>query len=218
MKKQFIVIGLGRFGSSLVETLIQNKHEVLAVDKDLRLVEDMADIATHAVQADCTDEEVLTELGVQNFDHVIVAVGADLQTSILITLMLKEQGAAKVTAKAISEIQGKMLLKIGADHVVYPERDMGIRLGKQLSSENLVDYMQVSTDFDVVEFKAPKLMNNRTIRELGIRSKFACNIIAIKQNDDINLTPRAENIIRTGDILLIIGRNADLQRFEDKYE
>lgn len=155
MKKQFIVIGLGRFGISLTQTLIQNKHEVLAVDKDLQLVEMMSSIATHAIQGDCTDEEVLTELGVKNYNHAIVAVGENLQTSILATLLLKEMGVPKVTAKAKNAMHGKMLTKIGADQVVYPERDMGIRLGKQLSSGNLIDYIELSPDYNLVEMKAP---------------------------------------------------------------
>lgn len=217
MKKQFIVIGLGRFGTSLTRTLIQNKHEVLAVDKDLQLVEDIADIATQAVQADCTDEDVLNELGVNNFNHAIVAIGDDLQASILITLLLKEMGAPKVTAKANNAIHGKMLTKIGADQIVYPERDMGIRLGNQLSSENLIDYIELSPDYNLVEMKAPPAMNNQTLKQLNIRANYGCNIIAIKHGEHINMSPQAEDVIRTGDFLLIMGNNDDIHRMEEKY-
>ena len=217
MKKQFIVIGLGGFGTSLSRTFSQNKHEVLAVDKYSQLVEDIADIATQAVQADCTDEDVLNELGVNNFNHAIVAIGDDLQASILITLLLKEMGAPKVTAKANNAIHGKMLTKIGADQIVYPERDMGIRLGNQLSSENLIDYIELSPDYNLVEMKAPPAMNNQTLKQLNIRANYGCNIIAIKHGEHINMSPQAEDVIRTGDFLLIMGNNDDIHRMEEKY-
>jgi|SRR5690625_324706 len=218
MKKQFIVIGIGRFGTSLIKTLIENNHEVLAVDKNLELVENMAGIATHAVQGDCTDEDVLAELGVDNFHHAIVAVGEEIQTSVLITLLLKEMGVPKVTAKAITEIHGKMLLKIGADQVVYPERDMGIRLGKQLSSENIIDYIQLSPDVNLVEMSVPPAMNDRTIEQLAIRKNFGCNIIAIKSGETVNSSPQAQDVIHTGDLLLLMGKYEDIKRIEDRYE
>lgn len=218
MKKQFLVIGLGRFGISLTRTLIQNKHEVLAVDKDIKMVESISDIATQAVQADCTDEEVLTELGVNNFHHAIVAVGEDLETSILVTLLLKELGVPFVTAKATNAIHGRMLKKIGADQVVHPERDMGIRLGKQLSSENLIDYIELSPDYNLVEMRTPPAMNGKTLKELDIRANYGCNIIAIKHGDRMNISPQADDVIETGDILLMLGNNEDIRRMEDKYE
>ena len=218
MKKQFLVIGLGRFGISLTRTLIQNKHEVLAVDKDIKMVESISDIATQAVQADCTDEEVLTELGVNNFHHAIVAVGEDLETSILVTLLLKELGVPFVTAKATNAIHGRMLKKIGADQVVHPERDMGIRLGKQLSSENLIDYIELSPDYNLVEMRTPPAMNGKTLKELDIRANYGCNIIAIKHGDRMNISPQADDVIETGDILLMLGNNEDIRRVEDKYE
>ncbi|GIO21365.1 potassium transporter Trk [Oceanobacillus oncorhynchi subsp. incaldanensis] len=218
MKKQFIVIGLGRFGISLTRTLIQNKHEVLVVDKDLHLVEAMSDIATQAIQGDCTDEDVLTELGVKNFSHAIVAVGENLETSILATLLLKELGVPKVTAKAKNATHGKMLTKIGADQIIYPERDMGIRLGKQLSSENLIDYIELSPDYNLVEMKAPPAMNGRTLQQLSIPATYGCNIMAIKHGKQINITPKAEDTIQTGDTLLLMGNNEDIRHMEEKYE
>lgn len=218
MKKQFLVIGLGRFGMSLTETLSENKHEVLAVDKNIQLVEDAAEIATHAIQADCTDEDVLIELGVNNFNHAIVAIGDDLESSILVTLLLKEMGVPKVTAKANNALHGKMLEKIGADHVLYPERDMAVRLGKQLSSDTLIDYIELSPDYHLVEMKALPEMNNRTLKELNFRTRFGCNIIAIKSGEEINMSPKADDVIRTGDILLLLGKDEDIQRLEKKYD
>ncbi|RIX47077.1 TrkA family potassium uptake protein [Paenibacillus nanensis] len=217
MRKQFMVIGLGRFGSSLTKTLIENGHEVLALDKNEQLVQDMASIATHALVADCTDESVLRELGASNFTHGIVAIGDDIQASILATLLLKELQVPKVTAKARNEMHGKVLSKIGADHVIYPERDMGIRLGNQLSSDNLIDYIELSPDYNLAEMLAPPAMNGLSLKELDIRARYGCTIMAIKTGDKINVSPRAEDAIRTGDVLLIIGSNDDIRELENDY-
>lgn len=218
MKKQFIVIGLGRFGSSLTKTLIENDHEVLAIDKELNPVQSVSSLATQAIQADCSDEHVLKELGVRNYSHAIVAIGENLQTSILITLLLKEMNLPRITAKAKNEIHGKVLTKIGADQVVYPEIDMGVRLGKQLSSDNLIDYIELSTDYNLVELMAPSAMNGKSLQQLDVRANYGCTIMAIKTGDNINISPKAEDKIRTGDILLMIGNNEDILHMERKYE
>ncbi|GKU77170.1 TrkA family potassium uptake protein [Paenibacillus sp. L3-i20] len=218
MKKQFIVIGLGRFGSSLTRTLIENGHEVLAVDKSEQLVQELASIATHTLQADCTDEQVLRELGAGNFTHAIVAIGEDLQASILTTLLLKELKVPKVTAKARNEMHGKVLQKIGADTVIYPERDMGIRLGNQLSSDNLIDYIELSPDYNLAEILAPPAMNGLSLKSLNIRARYGCTIMAIKTGKEINISPNADDVIHTGDILLIIGSNDEIRDLENDYE
>lgn len=218
MKKQFIVIGLGRFGSSVTKTLIEAGHEVLAVDKDISPVQEMADIATHVVQADSTDETVLKELGVSNFSHAIVAIGENLQASILTTLILKEMKVPKVTVKAQSMMHGKVLTKIGADQIVYPERDMGIRLGKQLSSDNLIDYIELSPHYHLVEMNTPRAMNGFTLQELDFRAKYGITVMAIRSGEEINVSPRAEDRLQTGDILLLIGSNEEINHLERKYE
>ncbi|MFF2889213.1 potassium channel family protein [Paenibacillus sp. NPDC057967] len=217
MKKQFLVIGLGRFGSSLTRTLIENGHEVLAVDKNEQLVQEMASIATHALQADCTDESVLRELGASNFTHAIVAIGDDLQASILTTLLLKDLKVPKVTAKARNEMHGNVLNKIGADYVIYPERDMGVRLGNQLSSDNLIDYIELSPEYNLSEILAPPAMNGLSLKDLNIRARYGCTIMAIKTGQNINVSPKAEDAIHTGDILLIIGSYDDIRDLESDY-
>lgn len=218
MKKQFLVLGLGRFGSSLTRTLIKNGHEVLAVDKNETLVQEISAIATHVVQADCTDKSVLQELGASNFSHAIVAIGEDLQASILATLLLKELNVPKVTAKAKNENHGSVLSKIGADQIVYPERDMATRLGNQLSSDNMIDSIELSPDYNLVEFKAPESMHQQTLLELNIRANYACTIIAIKTGEVINISPLAEDQIHMGDTLLLIGSNENIQNLERDYE
>nr|WP_154958691.1 TrkA family potassium uptake protein [Paenibacillus xylanexedens] len=218
MKKQFMVLGLGRFGSSLTRTLIKNGHEVLAVDKNETLVQEISSIATHVVQAGCTDKSVLQELGASNFSHAIVAIGEDLQASILATLLLKELNVPKVTAKAKNENHGSVLSKIGADQIVYPERDMATRLGNQLSSDNMIDSIELSPDYNLVELKAPASMHQQTLLELNIRANYGCTIIAIKTGEEINIFPLAEDQIQMGDTLLLIGSNDNIRSLERDYE
>ncbi|WP_440119265.1 potassium channel family protein [Paenibacillus sp. QZ-Y1] len=218
MKKQFMVFGLGRFGSSLTHTLINNGHEVLAVDKNENLVQEISSIATHAVQADCTDKSVLRELGASNFSHAIVAIGEDLQASILTTLLLKELNVPKITAKAKNDNHGSVLSKIGADQIVYPERDMATRLGNQLSSDNIIDSIELSPDYNLVEIKAPESMNQKTLLELNVRAKYGCTVIAIKTGNNLNISPMAEDTVHSGDMLLLIGSNEDIRNLESDYE
>jgi len=218
VKKQFIVIGLGRFGFNLTTTLIHNGHEVLAVDKDNELVQNIAQIATHAVCADCTDEVVLAELGVSNFTHAVVAIGDDLQSSIMTTLLLKELKVPYVIAKAQDLKHGTVLKKIGADQIIYPERDMAIRLGNQLSSSSLIDYIELSDEYNLVEMYAPKAMYGLSLQKLNIRARFGCTILAIKSDAGMNISPRAEDAIKEGDILLIIGSDADINQLEMHYD
>ena len=152
MKKQtFAVIGLGRFGGSVCKTLADAGQEVLAIDKYESRVNDYKDIATQAVVADAQDEDVLRSLGIRNVDHVIVAIGEDIQASILVTLMVKEQGVKYVTAKAQNEYHAKVLEKLGVDRVVHPERDMGVRIGRSLTSKNMVDYLDLDANFKLAE-------------------------------------------------------------------
>ena len=214
MKKQFAVIGMGRFGSSVARTLSELGCEVLAVDVDEERIQHMAGIVTHAVQADTTDDEALRAIGIRNFDVVVVAIGQDIQASILTTLLLKELGVPMLVVKAQNELHGKVLQRIGADKVIYPERDMGQRLAHHLISANIIDYIDLTDDYSIAEILAPQGMIGRSLRELDIRAKFGCNVIAIKQNGKMNITPKADEPIRSDDVLVVVGRNADLQKLE----
>jgi len=217
-KKQFLVVGLGRFGSSMTRTLVDNGHEVLAVDKDAELVQDIAPYATHAVQADCTDEVVLKQLGVSNFTHAIVAIGDDLQASILTTLMLKEMNIPIVITKARDEMHGNVLRKIGADKIIYPERDMAVRLANQLSSNSIIDYIELSEEYNIVEMLAPAAMIGLSLQKLNIRARFGCTILAIKTEQRMNIAPSADDKIEAGNILLVIGSQEQVLQLEKYYE
>lgn len=216
MKKEFVVIGLGRFGGSIVKELIELGADVMAIDISSSKVDEYATIATQAVTADTTDESVLKSLGIRNFEHVIVAIGENIQASILTTLILKEIGVPKITVKAQNDYHEKVLRKIGADQVVHPERDMGFRIANNMMSNNILDYLELSDEHSIAEFKANQKLAGKSIIELNIRAKYGINIVAIKRNQDIVISPQAYEKIQIDDVLIIIGSDADIHHFEKK--
>ena len=145
---------------------------------------------------------------------MVVAIGEDIQASILTTLILKEMGIPTIVVKAVNDLHGKVLKKIGADKVVYPERDMGQRVAHHLISSNIIDYIELSADYSIVEIKASAQMIGKSLKQLDIRAKYGCNVIAIKQNEQLIIPPSAEEPLRTDDILVIVGKNSNLQTFE----
>lgn len=215
-KKEFAVIGLGRFGGSVCRTLSEQGMEVLAIDVDEEKVNEYASIASQAVVADSTDENVLKSLGIRNFDHVIVAIGDNIQASILTTLILKELGVEKITVKATNDYHEKVLKKIGADHIVHPERDMGERIANNMISNNVLDYLELSDRHSIVEIVANERLDGHSLLELDIRAKYGINIVAIKRNNDIIVSPLASEVIYAGDILIVIGADQDIDRFESE--
>ncbi|MCR6107236.1 TrkA family potassium uptake protein [Salipaludibacillus agaradhaerens] len=214
MKKQFAVIGLGRFGGSICKSLSEQGMEVLAIDTNEDKVNEFASIATHAVVADTTEENTLKSLGIRNFDHVVVAIGDNIQSSILTTLMLVEQGVNHITVKAQNDYHEKVLSKIGAHKVVHPERDMGVRIAHNIVSKNVLDYLELSDEYSIVELEAGQTVNNRTLIGLDIRAKYGCNVMAIKRDEEINVSPSADEVLRQGDIIIVIGADKDISRME----
>ncbi|HLG27212.1 MAG TPA: TrkA family potassium uptake protein [Paenisporosarcina sp.] len=216
MKKEFVVIGLGRFGGSIVRELIEQGADVMAIDKFADRVDEFASIATQAIVADTTDESVLKSLGIHNFEHVIVAIGEDIQSSILTTLMLKEIGVNKITVKAQNDYHEKVLRKIGADQVVHPERDMGIRIANNIMTNNVLDYLELSDEHSIMEIKANEILAGSTLIDLDIRAKYGINIVGIKRGTEILVSPQADEKILINDVLIVIGADADIIRFEKK--
>ncbi|MBO1003572.1 potassium channel family protein [Pseudogracilibacillus auburnensis] len=214
MKREFAVIGLGRFGGSICEELSMEGMKVLAIDKNEHKINEYKNIASHAVIADSTDEHALKELGIKNIDHVIVAIGDNIQASILTTVILADLGIKKITVKAQSDYHEKILNKIGAHHVVHPERDMGKRIAHSLISSNILDYLELSEDHSMVEVMAGRRMRGKTLVDLNIRAKFGCNVVAIKRGKQMNVSPSADYIIQENDVLIVIGADNDISRFE----
>jgi trk system potassium uptake protein TrkA len=214
LSRQFAVIGLGRFGSSVARTLHGMGYQVLAIDSDEERVRSMIDFATRCVVVDATDENAIKSLGIRNFDVVIVGIGRDIQASILVTLMLKELGVGYVVVKAQNDLHGKVLYKIGADKVVFPERDMGFRVAQNMVSSNILEYIELSPDVSIMEIVAPEKMVGKELRNLDLRNRFSVNVIAIKRGGEINITPRADDRIESSDILVVVGDKEDLRRLE----
>lgn len=213
-KKQFIVIGLGRFGTSVAETLYALGNDVLAVDIDEERVQNIADRVTHAVQVDANDEASLRALGIGNFDVAIISIGSDIQANILSTLLVKEMNVKHIITKANNAMHAKVLYKIGANRVIFPERDMGIRVAHNLCSSSILDYIELSPDFSIAEIVTPKDWVGSSLKDLNLRVRYGINVVAIKRDNDINVSPSAEEIITEGDIIVAIGGTAELNSIE----
>lgn len=212
--KQYIVVGLGRFGRAIAETLCEAGEEVLGVDMNMDLVEDMRDRITQAVQMDAMDRDALTALGVKDFDVAFVTMGSDIRASGTITLMLKELGVKRVIAKAHDDFHGRMLEKLGADKVLFPERDMGRRIAHNLVSGNIIDFLELSPDYSMAEVHPMREWVGRPLRELALRSSAGINIIAIKSGDIVDPMPQPETVIREDDKLLVVAREETLSRMD----
>jgi trk system potassium uptake protein TrkA len=218
MKQSFAVIGLGRFGGSICQTLVESGQEVLAIDNNEDRVNEYMAIATHAVVANAQDETTLRSLGIRNFDHVIVAIGEDIQASILVTLMVKEMGVPDIVAKAVNEYHARVLQKIGANRVVHPERDMGIRLAHNLVLSNIIDYIELSDDFSLVEVHVSNhKFFGKTLNQLDFRKRFGLNVVAIKKAaGNVVVSPEATELVEERDILVVIGSTRDVEILNDK--
>lgn len=212
MKKQIAVIGLGRFGMSMVKELDRLGHEVLAIDIDSERVNEITDDVIHAVQGDSTDEQVLRSLGIRNFDIVIVSIGHNIQSSILTTILLKELGVKKVIAKAQNSLHVKVLEKLDIDLVINPERDMAVKLARSISSKNILDHIDLSPDYSVMEIMTPAAFVGKTLAAAGIRNKMGITILAIRRKEEIIVSPNASQVINAGDILVALGKNRSLNR------
>ncbi|MFD1772437.1 potassium channel family protein [Paenibacillus rhizophilus] len=213
--QQFVVIGLGRFGAGLALELMAMGYEVLGIDHNEERVEEMTDKLTHAVMADATDEGVMRSLGVRNLDCGIVAIGDNMERSILTAILLKELGVKMVVAKAISILHGRALEKLGVDRVIFPERDMGVRVAHQLVTPHLVDYIELSKEYKIVELTVPSCMDGKSLAEINPRAKYGCSIIALNRAGGVIVAPTAHDYLYAGDIMVVIGSNESIDRFEE---
>lgn len=215
-KKEFVVFGLGKFGRSIAETLASYGHNVLAIDKNEDIIQDVSPFVTHAVQADVTDIDTLRSLGIGNFDVAVISISQNMQSSIMATLLVKELGVGYVLTKAQNEIHKKVLEKIGADRVVFPEREMGNRIATSLISDNIMDFIELSRDYSIVEIMVLNEWLGKNLLEIDMRATYGINVMAIRRGDDINITPGAYEKLREGDVLVVIGAQKDLQKITEK--
>jgi trk system potassium uptake protein TrkA len=212
--KSCVVIGLGRFGTEVARELCRQGCEVLAMDVSADLVNQVANDVTHAVVADGQDKEVLRSLGVREFDCAVVAIGDDLAASVLVTMNLKELGVASVICKAHDETYRRVLEKLGADRVVIPEQEQGARLARSLSSRNVLDYIELSEEYGIVEIPAPRGWKGKSLKELNIRAALGLNILAIRRGGKINVSPGADFVFEDQDIVVVLGDSAALKKVQ----
>lgn len=205
--RSYIVIGLGRFGSEAAIELTAQGCDVLAMDMRAELVQQISANVTHAVVADGKDKEVLKALGAKDFECAIVAIGDDLTASVLATMNLKELGVPYIVAKAHDETHRRVLEKLGADRVVIPEKEYADRLAKSLSSANVLDYIELSEDYGIVEVPAPRIWQGKSLKELNVRAKLGVNILAVRRNEKFIVSPAADFLFAAGDIVVLLGDN-----------
>lgn len=214
MKKQFAVLGLGSFGRSVALTLESLGCDVIAVDDSYEKIKDIADSVAYAIRADVTDSDVMKSLGARDLDGAVVAVSENREAAIMATILSKEVGIKYVVAKAIDEMQGKILEKLGADSVVYPERDMGERLAKKLGSSGFADWIELSPEYSMAEKLLPKKWEGKSLIELRVREKYGVNVVGILKDGEMQVTLDPEKPLERGCMLFIVGANSELENFE----
>jgi trk system potassium uptake protein len=210
--KEFLVVGLGRFGGGLAATLVGMGHDVLGVDADPATVQRLSGLLTHVVEADSTSEEAMRQLGASDFGTAVVAIGTDLEASILTTSVLVDLGVPRIVAKAVTEPHGRILTRIGAHRVVFPERDMGIRVGHSLAG-SILDYFQLDPGFALVETAAPKELVGKTLADAEVRRRYGITVVCIKPEGGSFTYATPETVVRNGDVLVVAGETRRAESF-----
>jgi trk system potassium uptake protein TrkA len=212
--KSYLIIGLGRFGTAIAKELYRLRQEVMVIDVDKEEIQKISPFVTYAATGDAREEGVLQSVGVNNFDCVIVAVGSSVESSVMATVLLKELGAKYIIAKAQNQLHYKILEKVGADRVIFPEMDMGKKLAQRLVSDNVLDYIELSPDYSIAEIETPKAWTGKTLAEIGVRAKYSVSVIAMRKTDDrkkLLLSPGADNRLEAGQILVMLGENKKIR-------
>ncbi len=213
-KKEFAVFGLGRFGWSVAMTLAQSGCEVLAVDDNEDKINEIANHVTYAVKAHIADMETLQSLGLSNFDGAVVAMGEDLEASVMTTILVKELGVPYVLAKAQTDLQARILKKVGADMIIFPEKETGIRIANNLIMGNFFDAVELSSTFSLMEMDPLKEWRGRSLKELNLRVKYQINVIGIKRNGELDIAPNADVPLTEGITMVVIGNNEILNKLQ----
>lgn len=216
--KQFAIIGLGNFGYYLATNLYNKRHDVLAIDKDSQRVQEIKDKVTQAVVADATDVKILESLGIKQMDAAVVCIGSVLSDSILVTLNLKDVGIQRVFAKSVSESHGRILLKVGASQVFFPEKDMANSLAERLHNPNVLDYLPFLEGYSIIELVPPKGFIGQTLKTLNLINRYGVQVLAIKgiAPNQLNMIPTGQYVLKDGDILILLGPNDKLDLLREK--
>lgn len=214
--KQFAVIGLGRFGQSVALSLASNGHQVLVIDKSEAEIEKIADYVTEAMRADAMDEDFLRDIDIAGYDAVVVAMGQNSEASIMVCMLLKDLGVKNIVAKAHSRLHGEVLERIGVNRIIYPEWDTGERLARMLtSSHRMLDYIELSPDYSILEFEAPSTFDGKSLKELALRTRRGISIMAIKKGQEVLVAPGGDTEVTEGDVLVAIGHQNCIKEISD---
>lgn len=216
-QKEYIVIGLGRFGSSVAMQLEANGCKVLAIDRNERRINQIAEYVTLAMCVDVTNEDALMELGGRNFDGAVISIGHSLDASVLAAIWAKEQGIRQIVAKAYDDMQGKILTKLGVDEIVYPEKEMGVHLANNLAFNNLLDTTELTSDYSMADVGVLKSWIGKNLKELNLRKKYGVNVIAIKRGGALLINPSADDPTQNEDVFVLLGKNNTLKRIADAW-
>ena len=216
-QKEYIVIGLGRFGSSVAMQLEANGCKVLAIDRNERRINQIAEYVTLAMCVDVTNEDALMELGGRNFDGAVISIGHSLDASVLAAIWAKEQGIRQIVAKADDDMQGKILTKLGVDEIVYPEKEMGVHLANNLAFNNLLDTTELTSDYSMADVGVLKSWIGKNLKELNLRKKYGVNVIAIKRGGALLINPSADDPTQNEDVFVLLGKNNTLKRIADAW-
>ncbi|MBN1931503.1 MAG: TrkA family potassium uptake protein [Desulfobacterales bacterium] len=215
--KRFAVIGLGKFGTYTAMALYEDGHEVIVIDKDKTRVQAIKHHATESIVFDATNKETLKSLGLERMDAVIVSTGTQISSSILICLYLQEIGVQKILVKALDEDHEKILVRVGATEIIHPERAMAVRVARGLSQSNILDFVPLTKEFEILQAAAPQSFIEKSLKELNLRARYNVHIIAIKKEqepDNFILVPAAEYVIRANDILIMLGKSGDIRKIK----
>ena len=214
-RKEFVIFGVGDFGMNVAKTLANSGATVMAVDKEESQLEKIASEVTHTICADATNPEAMKQLGIRNYDGAVVGIGHNLETSALITMQLKEMDVPFIMVKASTDIEGRILTRVGADKVIFPDREMGIRVGNDIINGNYFEAIELSDEYSIVDMAVPRNWVGKTLQQLNVRSKYGISIIGIRGLEELNVNPAADYRLLAQDILIVLGHNTEIQRLRE---
>lgn len=216
-KKEFMIIGLGQFGKSLVSTLYNSDVDLLVIDRDSHKLEEIEGMATQAICADASKQEVLEQFDIKSFDGAIITVGHDMEFSVKTVMHLNEMGMPFIMAKATTDFEGRILTKVGADKIIFPDREVGFRLGKEIASGNYYDALDLSDTHSITDLVIPSDWINKSIMDLNLRKSYGFNVLGIRRQDDVIVNPKPDLPLQDEDVLVILGPNKEIEAVRKKY-
>ena len=215
-RKVFAVIGLGRFGKSVAITLANSGAQVMVVDQDEELLQEVSNLVTYTIRGDATNASTISQLGLNNYDGVIIAMSSNLEANVMATILVKEAGTPFVLAKAKTELEGRVLKKVGADKVIYPEKEMGMRVANQLMHDNYFEAVELSEEYSIMDIDVPADWIGKSLKALDIRANYGVNVIGVRGTETLNINPGSDEVLKQDDVLIMLGRNNLLNKFVSK--